>query len=87
MSGIGWCRFESCQIHQYGAMVKWLRHRPFTVVVWVRSPLASPIIYAQMAELADALVSGTSMLKGMIEGSTPSLCTRVDVPSGEGSGL
>ena len=26
----------------YGPLVKWLRHRPFTAVTWVRVPYGSP---------------------------------------------
>ena len=28
--------------HQSGPLVKWLRHRPFTAVTWVRVPYGSP---------------------------------------------
>ena len=44
----------------YGAMVKRLRHHPFTVVSRVRFPVASPQKYARLAELADALDLGSS---------------------------
>ena len=34
--------FESNCRYQNGPLVKWLRHRPFTAVTWVRVPYGSP---------------------------------------------
>ena len=34
-------------IREPGAIVKWLRHRPFTAGSWVQIPLASPIAYSR----------------------------------------
>ena len=37
-------RFKSTYRYHYGPLVKWLRHRPFTAVTWVRFPYGSPKI-------------------------------------------
>ena len=39
----------------YGALVKWLRHRPFTAASRVRIPYASPILYGRLAQLGERL--------------------------------
>ena len=42
---VGRCRFVNlgCYLQpNYGPMVKWLRHRPFTAVTRVRVPVGSP---------------------------------------------
>ena len=43
--------FESNCRYQNGPLVKWLRHRPFTAVTWVRVPYGSP--YGGIAQLVE----------------------------------
>ena len=39
----------------FGALVKRLRHRPFTAASWVRIPYASPFYHDSLAQLAEQL--------------------------------
>ena len=39
-----WCLARATT---YGPLVKWLRHRPFTAVTWVRIPYGSPLTFLE----------------------------------------
>ena len=49
------CRYHAARAAPFGALVKRLRHRPFTAVTWVRFPYASPtsLLYGGIAQLVE----------------------------------
>ena len=64
-------RFEPRSGSYNGPMVKRLRHRPFTAVLWVQIPLGSLVIivfqsYADVAQLAEQLICNQQ-----VNGSSP----------------